>query len=183
MAQQDQVQVVSMTEGNGRVVLKTEETICQIFRGPECAILEVTSRTAECRLVIFWKNQEGRFKRQKKQSANVPQIFQRFKRQGEKIARAGRQESIVRNNSKYGPNSKQKDSGRVSQENGRCNNWKGLKLDRIKCLERNFFRSGRYGSNSFFRFLPSSFNKERIIWSVYLYCLSFPPVTLDQFQN
>jgi len=46
-----------MIEGNGQVFLKTAaEIICQIFRGPGCAILEVTWRRAEGRLVIFWKN-------------------------------------------------------------------------------------------------------------------------------
>lgn len=43
------------------------------------------------------------------------------------MARAGRQESIIRNNGKYRANSKQKDSGRGSERNGKHNVWEGLK--------------------------------------------------------
>lgn len=58
IAQWDKVQVrATTTEGIGQVFLKTvEEIICQIFRRPEHAVLEVTSRRAEGTLVIFRKN-------------------------------------------------------------------------------------------------------------------------------
>lgn len=86
----------------------------------------------------------------------MTQKFQGFKCQGEKIARAGRQEGIIRNNRKYGANSKQKDSERLSKGDGRHNNWKGLKLDGIKCSEINiFFAVADKALTSLSCFLPS----------------------------
>lgn len=89
-----------------------------------------------------------RLKRQKKQKVpTFHKYLKDFKLPGEKIAGAGRQESIIRNNRKYRAHSKPKDTGRVSERNGKHDIWEGLKVGRIKCLERNQFCSGIDGSN------------------------------------